>query len=77
MTAPVLSVRAMSKRFVALQAVDDVSFDVAPGQIFGIAGPNGSGKSTLFNIITRIPFGATTGSVMLEGREMQKLGPMP
>ncbi|MDA7966249.1 ABC transporter ATP-binding protein [Ruegeria sp.] len=75
MTVPILSVRGMSKRFGGLQAVDDVSFDVAPGQIFGIAGPNGSGKSTLFNIITRIPFGATAGSVMLEGCEMQKLSP--
>jgi len=63
----------MSKRFGGLQAVQDVSFDVKPGQIFGIAGPNGSGKSTLFNIITRVPFGATAGSVMLEGREMHKL----
>ncbi|MBC6440725.1 MAG: ABC transporter ATP-binding protein [Rhodospirillales bacterium] len=73
MTDPVLSVRGMSKRFGGLQAVQDVTFDVSPGQIFGIAGPNGSGKSTLFNIITRIPFGATAGSVLLAGRNMQKL----
>lgn len=75
MTNPLLSVRDMSKRFGGLQAVADVSFDVMPGQIFGIAGPNGSGKSTLFNIITRIPFGPTTGTVTLDGREMHKLGP--
>ena len=73
MTTPILSVRNMSKRFGGLQAVADVSFDVMPGQIFGIAGPNGSGKSTLFNIITRIPFGPTTGTVTLEQREMHKL----
>ncbi|WP_299948669.1 ATP-binding cassette domain-containing protein [uncultured Ruegeria sp.] len=73
MTEPILSVRGMSKRFGGLQAVQDVSFDVTSGQIFGIAGPNGSGKSTLFNIITRVPFGANAGSVTLEGREMHRL----
>lgn len=69
------SVTSMSKHFGGLIAVDDVSFDVEEGQIFGIAGPNGSGKSTLFNIITKVPFGATAGSVTLEGREMQRLTP--
>ena len=75
MTEPILSVRGMSKRFGGLQAVDDVSFDVLPDQIFGIAGPNGSGKSTLFNIITRIPFGATAGTVELDKRQMHGLSP--
>ena len=44
------------KRFGALTAIDHVSFDLAQGEILGIAGPNGSGKSTLFNIITSVPF---------------------
>ncbi len=73
MTLPLLELRHLSKHFGGLKAVDDVSFEVQSGQIFGIAGPNGSGKSTLFNIISKIPFGATAGEVIFEGREMSNL----
>ena len=55
--APLLEVRNIERRFGALVAVNDVSFAVPAGQVFGIAGPNGSGKSTLFNVMTGIPFG--------------------
>ena len=51
MSAPVLSVRDISKTFGAIRAVDAVSFDVRTGEILGLIGPNGSGKSTLFNCI--------------------------
>jgi len=51
MTPPVLSVRNISKRFGAITAVRDVSFDVHRSEILGLIGPNGSGKSTLFNCI--------------------------
>lgn len=69
---PILTVSGLSKSFGALRAVNDVSFAVAPGEIFGIAGPNGSGKSTLFNAITRIPFPADTGTVIFDGQEVQE-----
>ncbi|MGB0901751.1 ABC transporter ATP-binding protein [Halocynthiibacter sp.] len=75
MENPRLSIQGISKHFGGLKAVDNVSFDVKSGQIFGIAGPNGSGKSTLFNVITRVPFGATHGTVLLDGQEMQKASP--
>ena len=57
---------AVSKSFGALRAVDDVSFSVEAGEIFGIAGPNGSGKSTLFNVISGIPFGPDDGRVVFD-----------
>ncbi|MEQ8344761.1 MAG: ABC transporter ATP-binding protein [Sneathiellaceae bacterium] len=68
-----LEVDGVSKSFGDLRAVDNVSFQVEEGQIFGIAGPNGSGKSTLFNIITGIPFRPDQGRVRFDGREIQSL----
>ncbi|NOY08577.1 MAG: ABC transporter ATP-binding protein [Spirochaetes bacterium] len=47
-----LSIKGISKSFGAIQALDDVSFDIKKGRIHGIIGPNGSGKTTLFNCIT-------------------------
>lgn len=47
-----LRVENLTKKFGALVAVNDLSFEVERGQIFGIAGPNGAGKSTLYNLIT-------------------------
>jgi len=65
-----LDVAGVSKSFGALKAVDDVSFSVERGAMFGIAGPNGSGKSTLFNVITGIPYGADGGSILFDGAEL-------
>src|SRR5262245_53876010 len=51
-TAPLLEVRAVTKRFGGLLANQAISFDVAPGEIVGVIGPNGAGKSTLFDVVT-------------------------
>jgi branched-chain amino acid transport system ATP-binding protein len=73
--APILEARNVTRRFGALFAVDDVSFAVDAGQVFGIAGPNGSGKSTLFNVITCIPFPPTSGEVLLSGQPIHHMRP--
>ncbi|MGY3387480.1 branched-chain amino acid transport system ATP-binding protein [Bradyrhizobium sp. USDA 3311] len=72
---PLLEIRRVTRRFGALVALDNVSFSIGKGEIFGIAGPNGSGKSTLFNVITGIPFGPSEGEVILSGRPIHRLRP--
>ncbi len=52
--AATLSVRNLSILFGGVHAVEDVSFDVNPGEVFAIIGPNGAGKSTIFNLISRL-----------------------
>jgi branched-chain amino acid transport system ATP-binding protein len=63
---PVLQAREVRKDFGGLRAVADVSFDVVPGEVLGIAGPNGAGKTTLFDVITGHTR-ATAGEVLLAG----------
>ena len=69
----ILSVKGVTKSFGRLIAVDDVGFDVAEGEIYGIAGPNGAGKTTLFNLITGIPFRADKGSIVFQGQAIERL----
>ena len=65
----ILELRNVSKAFGGLEAVQDVSFDVARGEILGIIGPNGAGKTTLFNLLNGfiVP---DQGEVRLEGRNI-------
>lgn len=72
MPEPIVSVRALTKRFGGLVAVKAVSFDVEPGEIFGVIGPNGAGKTTLFSCLTgaRRP---TSGSIHLRGERLDGL----
>lgn len=67
-----LDIENVSKAFGSLKALDNVSFKVEPGEIFGIAGPNGSGKSTLFNTITGIPFGPDRGRITFDGVDIHR-----
>ncbi len=61
----------ITKKFGALAAVDDLSFEVEEGQVFGIAGPNGAGKSTLYNLITG--FYKYEGKIEFDGKNITGL----
>jgi branched-chain amino acid transport system ATP-binding protein len=74
MSAPLLQVEGLSKRFGGLVAVNDVTFDVAAGEITGVLGPNGAGKTTLFNLLTGF-IRPDTGSVRFDGRPITGLKP--
>ena len=63
----------VTKQFGELKAVDNLSFEVQKGQIFGIAGPNGAGKSTVYNLITG--FFPYEGTVEFDGRSIAGLPP--
>ena len=64
----VLAVESVSKRFAELQAVDAISFEVRPGEIFGFLGPNGAGKTTTLRMIMGITR-PDSGRVLFHGAE--------
>jgi branched-chain amino acid transport system ATP-binding protein len=70
--APALTVREVGKRFGGVEAIRDVSLEVAPGQVLGVIGPNGSGKTTLINLLTGT-YRADRGSIRVAGRETSRL----
>lgn len=72
--APLLSCRKVSKHFGALAAVNQLSFDLAEGEILGIGGPNGAGKTTLFEVVSGLN-PATGGEVVFAGRDITRLAP--
>ena len=73
--APVLKVTGLKKAYGAIQAVGGVSFEVQPGEIFGVIGPNGSGKTTLFNsMLGQITPDA--GKIELKGEDVTQRGPL-
>ncbi|MEY2808491.1 MAG: hypothetical protein RLZ66_2 [Pseudomonadota bacterium] len=75
MSQPVLKVTDLRKAYGAIQAVGGVSFEVLPGEIFGVIGPNGSGKTTLFNsMLGQIT--PDTGRIELKGEDVTQLGPL-
>ncbi len=77
-TAPMLSVSGVTMRFGGasdgVTAVDDVSFDILPGEFVSVIGPSGCGKSTLFNIIAGLQT-ATSGQVSVEGATVRSPHP--
>lgn len=63
-------VEKLVKTFGGLTAVNEVTFDVKQGEIFGLIGPNGSGKTTMFNMISGV-YPPTSGKVVYRDREIQ------
>jgi branched-chain amino acid transport system ATP-binding protein len=72
--AGLLAVTTMSRRFGGLVAVDDVSFSVRKGEIFGLIGPNGAGKTTMFNLITGL-MPPSSGRLSYKGEDITGLRP--
>jgi branched-chain amino acid transport system ATP-binding protein len=67
-----LELKKLVKAFGGLLAVNDVTFQVEKGQIFGLIGPNGSGKTTIFNCINNF-FPITAGDVLFKGQSIKGL----
>jgi branched-chain amino acid transport system ATP-binding protein len=74
MSRPLLQVQGLTKRFGGVAAVNQVSFELAPGRIVGLIGPNGAGKTTLVNLITGV-HRADSGSLRFEGRDVTRQRP--
>jgi len=73
--ASLLKVSELRKSYGAIRAVDGVSFEVRPGEIFGVIGPNGSGKTTLFNSMLG-QIRPDAGRIELQGQDVTHLGPL-
>jgi branched-chain amino acid transport system ATP-binding protein len=69
-----LSVRGVTKRFRGLLAVDNVSLEIATGEIFAVIGPNGAGKTTLFNIIAGV-YRPDDGNIVFAGSTIDGMPP--
>ena len=74
MSAVLLELAGVERRFGGLKAVDGVSLAIRRGEIVGLIGPNGAGKTTLINVITGVhPAGA--GTVRFAGQDITRLKP--
>jgi branched-chain amino acid transport system ATP-binding protein len=67
--APLLEVRGVTLRFGGVTAIEDVSFDVHPGELFAVIGPNGAGKTSIFNCLNCV-YRPQEGSIRFKGVEI-------
>ncbi len=73
-SAPVISARNLRKSYGDFTAVDDISFEVAPGEAFGLLGPNGAGKSTTMRMIGGVSQ-RSAGELSIMGLDPDQHGP--
>ena len=69
-----LRLDGVGKRFGGLSVLDDVSFSVPAGRIFGLIGPNGAGKTTVLNLVTGL-LAPSAGSIVFDGHALAGLAP--
>ena len=74
MSAPLLALQGLTRRFGGLTAVDQVSAEVRRGELVGLIGPNGAGKTTLFNMISGVT-PPSEGEVRFDGRLITGMRP--
>jgi ABC-2 type transport system ATP-binding protein len=69
MTTPIVQVRHLTKRFGDFVAVNDISFDIPPGEILGLLGPNGAGKTTTIQMMLGL-ITPTSGTIRMFGLDL-------
>jgi branched-chain amino acid transport system ATP-binding protein len=70
----ILQLQGVTRQFGGLMALNNVSFDLRPGEIVGLIGPNGAGKTTLVNLVTAV-YGLTKGKIFFDGRQIDGMKP--
>lgn len=68
-SGPILQLAGVSKHFGGLRVIENLSLDIARGEVVGVLGPNGAGKSTLFNLIAGV-LPPNQGAVRFDGRDI-------
>jgi ABC-type branched-subunit amino acid transport system ATPase component len=69
---PILALAGVSKSFGGLRVIQELSFEVLPGERVALIGPNGAGKTTAFNLITGV-YPVDTGHILLDGMDITRL----
>ncbi|MHB9094673.1 MAG: ATP-binding cassette domain-containing protein [Eubacteriales bacterium] len=74
MAEPILEIKGITKRFGGVTAVDNVSFSVNKGEVFGLLGDNGAGKSTMIKMVCGV-YKADEGEIIFDGQKIENHNP--